>query len=198
MLRRSAAPTSTGALQLPQRPPWTPHRRRLSTTSRAEGFWTTFWRNGDKGKARAVEQDSETATSEAQVTSDTRPRVTNASGRESNLVTQSTFSVASVQAPPKPVAEAISGAQEAAATVQIDPASARTSGSTTGRPPDPPTNRQASSTTTAPRVLSALERDAELMRKLLDREGGSAGVGTADHWEGAMGKETKKNMFRVI
>ncbi|KAN0062284.1 hypothetical protein ACQY0O_005465 [Thecaphora frezii] len=44
-----------------------------------------------------------------------------------------------------------------------------------------------------------LQRDQELLQKLLDREGGAAGVATVDgNYEEGLGKETKKNMFRLI
>lgn len=49
-----------------------------------------------------------------------------------------------------------------------------------------------------PTSQSVANKDAALMQAYMDREGGSAGVGSADHWEGAMGSETRKNMFRVI
>ncbi|UTT94778.1 hypothetical protein NDA17_005823 [Ustilago hordei] len=44
-----------------------------------------------------------------------------------------------------------------------------------------------------------LARDQELLAKLLDREGGSAGVSIVNgRYEEGLGPETKKNMFRLI
>ncbi|SPO20994.1 uncharacterized protein UTRI_00471 [Ustilago trichophora] len=44
-----------------------------------------------------------------------------------------------------------------------------------------------------------LARDQELLNKLLDREGGSAGVSIVNgRYEEGLGPETKKNMFRLI
>ncbi|KAJ1031068.1 hypothetical protein NDA18_002287 [Ustilago nuda] len=44
-----------------------------------------------------------------------------------------------------------------------------------------------------------LARDQELLAKLLDREGGSAGVPIVNgRYEEGLGPETKKNMFRLI
>ncbi|CDU24023.1 uncharacterized protein SPSC_02652 [Sporisorium scitamineum] len=44
-----------------------------------------------------------------------------------------------------------------------------------------------------------LARDQELLSKLLDREGGSAGVSIVNgRYEEGLGPETKKNMFRLI
>lgn len=46
---------------------------------------------------------------------------------------------------------------------------------------------------------SMLKRDAELLAKLLDRDGGEAGVAVVDGaYEEGLGRETKKNMFRLI
>lgn len=49
-----------------------------------------------------------------------------------------------------------------------------------------------------PKRQTIEERDAALMQAFNDREGGSASSGSADHWEGAMGSETRKNMFRWV
>lgn len=44
-----------------------------------------------------------------------------------------------------------------------------------------------------------LKRDEEVLAKLLDREGGSAGVGTLGGvYEEGLGPQSKKNMFRLI
>lgn len=44
-----------------------------------------------------------------------------------------------------------------------------------------------------------LARDQELLSKLLDREGGAAGVSIVNgRYEEGLGPETKKNMFRLI
>lgn len=43
------------------------------------------------------------------------------------------------------------------------------------------------------------EQDEELRQKLLDRDGGSAGVPTREgKWDQAMGRETARQMFRVL
>lgn len=44
-----------------------------------------------------------------------------------------------------------------------------------------------------------LKRDEEVLAKLLDREGGSAGIATlGGSYEEGLGPESKKNMFRLI
>ncbi|KAI3620360.1 hypothetical protein CBS9595_002327 [Malassezia furfur] len=46
---------------------------------------------------------------------------------------------------------------------------------------------------------SVSDRDREIHERLMDREGGHHAVGIVDgKYEGGLGKETKKNMFRLI
>ncbi|WFC95168.1 hypothetical protein MBRA1_001815 [Malassezia brasiliensis] len=46
---------------------------------------------------------------------------------------------------------------------------------------------------------SVSDRDREIHERLMDREGGRHAVGIVDgQYEGGLGKETKKNMFRLI
>ncbi|PWZ02612.1 hypothetical protein BCV70DRAFT_196854 [Testicularia cyperi] len=61
---------------------------------------------------------------------------------------------------------------------------------TTDQPPSP---------AKIPSSAPMLKRDQELLQKLLDRDGGSAGISTLDgRYEEGLGPETKKNMFRLI
>ncbi|KDN49571.1 hypothetical protein K437DRAFT_267402 [Tilletiaria anomala UBC 951] len=52
---------------------------------------------------------------------------------------------------------------------------------------------------TGPKPMTIEERDAALMQKFLDREGGTAGFGMGcEEWNGAMGTQTRNNMFRDV
>lgn len=67
----------------------------------------------------------------------------------------------------------------------------------TPQPQSPPVpSQQVSTSSPASKVA---ERDASLMRQMQDREGLSPGdSSTSDHLHGAMGSETRKNLFRYV
>ncbi|EST10025.2 Ribosomal protein L13 [Kalmanozyma brasiliensis GHG001] len=80
-------------------------------------------------------------------------------------------------------------------------ASASSSSTTSpSTPPSPPTSPSSdASKANLPIKGKLLARDQELLAKLLDREGGSAGVSIVNgRYEEGLGPETKKNMFRLI
>ncbi|EPQ26081.1 uncharacterized protein PFL1_06289 [Pseudozyma flocculosa PF-1] len=67
------------------------------------------------------------------------------------------------------------------------------------KPTSSSTNDDEGTRRRAEKTNTMLKRDQELLQKLLDREGGSAGIATVDGtYEEGLGKETKKNMFRLI
>lgn len=45
---------------------------------------------------------------------------------------------------------------------------------------------------------SVVERDAEMLRRLQDREGGSAAISPDGDIEGGLGRHSRENMFRYI
>ncbi|KAJ9476763.1 60S ribosomal protein [Pseudozyma hubeiensis] len=75
-----------------------------------------------------------------------------------------------------------------------------TSPHTTSSSSSSPNLTQPSDKIPQPKVQSKmLARDQELLSKLLEREGGSAGVSIVNgRYEEGLGPETKKNMFRLI
>lgn len=75
------------------------------------------------------------------------------------------------------------------------------------KPRAPPTDKETTSEKPAEPEPSkppskdspVLLRDKEIQERLLEREGGANGISIVDgKYEGGLGKESKKNMFRLI
>ncbi|SJX60453.1 uncharacterized protein SRS1_11772 [Sporisorium reilianum f. sp. reilianum] len=109
-----------------------------------------------------------------------------------------------------PTNDAVAGATSIAGSVSQHVASSAPPPSTSSTPPPPPSSiapplatssipPNTSAKPTPPMQGKMLARDQELLSKLLDREGGSAGVSIVNgRYEEGLGPETKKNMFRLI
>lgn len=90
---------------------------------------------------------------------------------------------------------------QAVSAVPLHRAAFHTSALTRNKPTDKPQESRQKEEPKPPSKSSqsVLERDREVHERLSDREGGNHAVGIIDgQYEGGLGKETKKNMFRLI
>ncbi|KAJ9124492.1 hypothetical protein QFC24_003283 [Naganishia onofrii] len=79
------------------------------------------------------------------------------------------------------------------------PAAQKTTPPTSTAPPPLPVNQTAADTHARTKNSALAARDEEVMQKLLDMDGGNAGFEFQDGKPaGGQGRETKRNMFRLM